>query len=317
MRNTGMRQNGGVEVLRVLLMFGITVLHQSAEFGVVRSFIGRLSEVCVVGFVFISGWYGIRFSFAKLVRLYGLGLFAAILTGIVLKFPSGVGDVVTSVVWFLNCFWFLHAYAVLMCLAPILNMPFENGVPESARRVVLVPTLVLVFGYCFVAVLPGVRDWLPLFAGCSTHGFLTLAGIYLASRWGRSLALDRLSVKHCAEIALLTAVPCGFGLGKFNSPFALLFAGALFLMFAKIRLPNKICSGFVFLGRSMFTVYLLQIGFVGLCIPPKIKMLCLSGYAGAFLSALAVFLVCLALDLVRRMVLAAILKMPLTARRWK
>ena len=315
MRNTGMRQNGGVESLRLLLMFGITFLHQLGEFGVGGTFLGRACNVCVVGFVFISGWYGIKFSVVKLVRLYGLGLFAAILTAIVLKFPGGEG-VIACASKFLGYFWFLHAYAVLMCLSPILNLAFSDDVSEAARRRILVPVLVLVFGYCFLAALPVLRDWMPQFAGNSVHGFLTLVGIYVTAKWGRVLAVDRVSAKWCAGIALLCLVPCGLGFGKYNSPFALVLAGALFLLLYKLNMSERVGETFAFLGRSMFSVYLLQIGFVGLLLPSKIKMLGFFGYTGAFVSASSVFLACLGVDLARR-VFVCILKLSLSAQRLK
>lgn len=294
------RQNGGVESFRVLLMFGITLLHQLCEFGVGMTFICRVLHVCVVGFVFISGWYGVKFSGIKILRLYGVGLFAAVLTAFAIK--SSEGGII-CVRDFLSYFWFLHAYAVLMCLSPILNLPFDDGISEVTRRKILMPIILVVFGYCFISGLPVLRNWMPHFAGSHSHTFLTLTGIYLAARWCRVLRLDRIPSRACVVIALLSAIPCGFGFGKYNSPFALVLAGALFLLFHQLELSEWASKVISFLARSMFSVYLLQIGFVGILLPPIIKGFGVNGYIGAFISAISVFLACTLLDIFRRLLL--------------
>ena len=70
----------GIELYRALLMFGICLLHTVSQGngGVGSAVVCSVLQACVCGFVFISGWFGIRFRPAKLVRLYGVGVFAAL-----------------------------------------------------------------------------------------------------------------------------------------------------------------------------------------------------------------------------------------------
>ena len=76
-----MKRNPAIELFRVLLMFGICLLHvQTAAGG------GRLTSVlvsCVPGFVMISGWFGIHFSWRKIFMLYGVAVYASLVIPLV------------------------------------------------------------------------------------------------------------------------------------------------------------------------------------------------------------------------------------------
>lgn len=67
-----------VELYRVSLMFGICLLHSITFSDHVRPWMANVLLSCVNGFVLISGWYGMRFAPSKILRLYGVALFAAV-----------------------------------------------------------------------------------------------------------------------------------------------------------------------------------------------------------------------------------------------
>jgi len=46
----------------VMLMFGICLLHAVGFGGHGQAWVINILSSCVVGFVFISGWFGVRFS---------------------------------------------------------------------------------------------------------------------------------------------------------------------------------------------------------------------------------------------------------------
>lgn len=71
------KRNSAIEIYRVLLMLGIVVLHEYSYVGMGHNWLPRLFHTCVVGFVFISGYYGVKLSFAKFARLYGVAIFCA------------------------------------------------------------------------------------------------------------------------------------------------------------------------------------------------------------------------------------------------
>lgn len=126
-----MKRNPSIELYRVGLMFGICLLHL-ISFGSVRcAFVSNILASCVVGFVFISGWFRVKFSWMKLARLYGIGLYAALVFGLI---SWALGDVNTAggvllLGWhkLTHGFWFLHAYAVMMMLSPAINALIDGG----------------------------------------------------------------------------------------------------------------------------------------------------------------------------------------------
>ncbi len=79
---SGMKQREtNIEVYRVALMFGICLLHTIGFGGYSMPWMQNVLLSCVVGLVFISGWFGVKFSWWKLVRLYGIGFYCAMVFG--------------------------------------------------------------------------------------------------------------------------------------------------------------------------------------------------------------------------------------------
>ena len=76
-----------IECYRVVLMFGIVLLHTITQCGFCRRGLDNMLSTCVDSFVFISGYYGIRFTFSKAVRLVSIGIFCAA----VVSLCSGLG----------------------------------------------------------------------------------------------------------------------------------------------------------------------------------------------------------------------------------
>lgn len=79
-------RNSGVELLRIICMFGIIFMHTFGIFydkvsGIYLAAgiaINSLFNMGVSIFMLISGYYGIRFSFKKLIRLESMILFYAV-----------------------------------------------------------------------------------------------------------------------------------------------------------------------------------------------------------------------------------------------
>lgn len=72
-------RNSSLEVYRVMLMLGICLLHSITQAGHNTAWVANMLSWCVPGFVFISGWYGISFSFVKVLKLYGISFYCAIM----------------------------------------------------------------------------------------------------------------------------------------------------------------------------------------------------------------------------------------------
>lgn len=85
------QREANIEVYRVALMFGICLLHTIGFGGYAAPWMQNILSSCVVGFVFISGWFGVKFSCRKLVKLYGIGLYCAMVFGILSVIGVGGG----------------------------------------------------------------------------------------------------------------------------------------------------------------------------------------------------------------------------------
>ena len=68
------KRNVGIELFRILMMFGIVATHVFRQEGFSSAGLTRLTQVGVVGFAMISGYFGIRFAPSKLIRLYALAI---------------------------------------------------------------------------------------------------------------------------------------------------------------------------------------------------------------------------------------------------
>ncbi len=135
-------------------MFGIVLLHTHWHSIEHHDWFGRMLTFCVPGFVFISGYFGIKFAVGKLVRLYATAIFGmCVVMAAVVLFTDQIQnatDYIHQVFEKLNACWFLHAYAVLMLFAPMLNAALE-------KKGWAIPFLFVAFGWAYLCDLISVR----------------------------------------------------------------------------------------------------------------------------------------------------------------
>ena len=119
-----MKRDNSIEAFRVLLVFLVCLMHSIyvvARVGIGCPWLSNLVEWSVPGFIVISGWYGIKFSFAKVLKLYGVSLYCAlvvVLFDLVVDRQAIFGLVSMQTVWHIATeHWFVNSYAVLMLLA--------------------------------------------------------------------------------------------------------------------------------------------------------------------------------------------------------
>lgn len=257
-----MARNPSIELYRACLMLGIVTLHtcQCAKLGF--SPLARWVEFCVDGFVFISGWYGIRFRWTKIARLYGLAFYCSMLYALgrwcfLDSAPWSTGAFLVEVVHRTFAYWFVNAYVVLMCFAPVVDAALQS----HASRKAFVPLLTVVFVWSFACIVPGLKGWLPQPAGFGAHTFLTLLGVYVVARiacldrW-----LERFSTRRLLAMLLILSLLAVCNLNKYNSPVAVLLGGTLFALFSRIP-PSYLSSAgraMLFLSPSLLSVYLLH-----------------------------------------------------------
>lgn len=251
-------RNMSIELMRCSMMFGIVLLHiivqdgwfeQGGPFS--RRFINLLSP-CVEGFVFISGYYGIRFSTGKMFKLLALFVFYRML----FVAPSFNWNYVIRHQLTHN--WFLYSYFVLMVFAPLFNAALEGKGKKQVLALAL-PTLVVVYGWSYLCVIPGLKDFVPVVTGFAPLSFFTMFGIYIAARVFRLLELERLLNRKIIIISgggAILLVMAGFH--HHNSPASLVWTACMFTIFSRLRLPPILSRIVAWVAPTTFGIFLIH-----------------------------------------------------------
>lgn len=315
-----------IEVFRCLLMFLICMYH-AYDHGLWQSscawwsFVFALFTWHVDGFLAISGWFGIKFDWRKVARLYGVMCFYSFLSigyGLLFR-PNGysINDIKISGGWFGN------TYLFLMFLAPFLN----GGIDSLAMR----GRRALLWAWAGLAIVFTLQ-WTPIgikigvcHSGESVFSLFTFVFVYLTVRLMSILDLDY-SWKRISLYGLGLYM-VGFGIfvassmkgidlvskmHNYRAPYVWFMACSMLLLFAKhIKLPNWLGNMCMVLGPSMFSVYLIHnttsFGPFLYIIPERI--LHAQGFHPLFaitMSAVFCFISCVLIDSIRRSLLKVV-----------
>lgn len=259
-----MKRNNSIEVLRCLLMFGIVLLHCCSQGPIKLMILYRLCMSCVTGFVFISGYFGIKFSWQKLVALIATAIYcAAISFGGECLLGLGGSDF-GFWEYLISGNWFLWAYMCLMMFAPMIERAFGNSTGGKAEWRWCLPLLIMVFGWCFLTGMPVVGKFLPKPVGFGTHTFLMMIGVYVAARLFRQYNVERWLVGWKLWVSLVVGGSlCVVGFSHYDSPVSFVFMACLFVAFKRMEF-GRFGPFASLIAPSMFSVYLLHWSPLGL-----------------------------------------------------
>lgn len=139
-------RNTNIEILRFLLIMGVCFWHiivhgynfkeiGTTEFSfngsmLTMSFLSALFSPAVYCFMFISGWYGIKFSVRKFCFFAFLGVTIAILS-LISKYIAGYSinfQTITSNIFPIAChkWWFLTGYTMVYLIALLLTLGLKK-----------------------------------------------------------------------------------------------------------------------------------------------------------------------------------------------
>ena len=121
--------------------------------------------------------------------------------------------------------------------------------------------MLLVFGWSFLTTFRHLDFIVPKPVGFTSHSFMTLLGIYLATRLARQNGwFERIPVwvLIVAGIPLMAIICLISGTSAYSSPFAFVWMFVLFSLFLRIHSLGKFKKLVCFLAPSMFGVYLLH-----------------------------------------------------------
>lgn len=253
-----------VEVLRIIMMLGIVACHAIGQGGHDNHLgIDRICGCGVVGFMFISGYFGMKCSLGRVLKLLGIALYCNLIV-------AWVGVMLNPTTSYMGYFlynwthgsgwWFLWGYIVVMLLSPLVEAAFS-----TKQLNFIAPVLTLVFGWQFLTAVPHVRDIIPVPNGLDGLSFVMLLGIYVFARAFNILEWSRyLSRKVSVMVFIACAVLVAIGFSQYSSPPALLLGTGAFSFALSIkRLPllvEKICR---YVVPSLFSVYLLHTNIQG------------------------------------------------------
>ncbi|MEG2062290.1 MAG: acyltransferase family protein [Kiritimatiellia bacterium] len=302
-------RNSSIELYRVCLMFGICLLHCAYHGGYRQELVVDLLRFCVDGFVFISGYYGLRFAPSKVIRLMGIAAVAITIAwvgGVILGITEtlSVKRLIKSLI---SDNWFLYAYLALMLLAPVVDAAL-NATPTRKLPMILVPFLGLTFVWSYGLTLPIIGSCLPRISGLGSYTFVMMLGVYTVARLCHRFDLGQWLTRRriCCIVPVLLLI-VGMGFGEYDSPFAVSLAMVMFILFSRIQLSRRMGQFVLLLAPSMFAVYLLHDNDTGRFLIREIMKWGVEGYGlspylAYPLCAVPIFVGCVLLDIPRRLI---------------
>lgn len=306
-------RNLGIELFRIFCMLAICMQHAVVFSNTgATGFESRYWNIGVVGFAFITGYYGASFKIKKLFSLWMTALWSIGMVALCACIHRGVNCVSCGAFKYaLFSNWYLNGYTVLLLMTPILNAALEKlFAPHEtvARRTAIIAFTILLI-WSWLQELWGIRDWIPTMPGMGMKSFMALIYIYLIGRWVRFAdALNVLSGKVWAIwVGCVALIPI---FGSNISPVTLFYAIVVFRLFQRIRVPERLGTCIAWVVPSLFAVYLLHTNEFGFsAIAQYVHVLMGHGlprYVAYVTCALSVFVVCLLLDVPRRLVFAVV-----------
>ena len=227
-------------------------------------------SVAVNTFVLITGWFGIKFQWERLLRLdmqvvfYSVGLLTvavalgwhqiSVRTDIFYLFPL-----------LTKRYWFVTSYAVLYLIAPLLNQWRDSMSKQQYGRV-------LVGGFLLVYVWPTVSFLFnaPQFINDSGYGIVNFSYLYLLGCYlRRHFVSNKSSAFYWGGYFLASVLlfACQYSLSKmlgfeftswisYNTVFVLLGAVCLFMAFERMSFSSSVVN---YLAKPCLAVYLIHL----------------------------------------------------------
>lgn len=212
-------RNSSVELLRFVFMYLIVLLHVyghgsgldyeriycwgASPETMPHLFLFSLGKIGVTGFMFISGYYGIRTNRYKVLDLILIPLFY-----LIVLMPIGNGSGKLLLLHPFDGWWFIGVYLFIMLLAPLIETGIKNVSRTTFRNIIFA---LLAYTYFAQAInSPNSRD------------AILLLTIYLAARCFKLWVCDKRgggkTIRHAGISALLLFTICPIIASKIGLP---------------------------------------------------------------------------------------------------
>lgn len=267
-------RNSSIELLRIISMLIIVIYHYNARaFGLYIVGSERIGEADLLPelimhsigklgvpiFVFISGWFGLKYRRERLWEMILMCAFYAILSTVLLMYQYGQTRI-NDTLFFLNGWWFMAAYICIYVLSPGIEYWFKN---TGRWQIFFVIGLFyyISYGDCFLN-------------AANIGGLYLIFAMYLSARWLRLYAYDILNRFWC--ILLICALLLRFGIiglgyttghlgvlpyvNSYVCPLTTIVAASIFIGFTKVQFKSVLINR---LAGSALAVYLFSEGIFG------------------------------------------------------
>lgn len=287
-------RNYGIDLLRMVAMFMVTVLHVLGQGGVLGNTYGFSGQYLVSWFLelaaygavnlyaLISGYVGInsRFKASNLlvlwlqVALYSLGI--AVLTAIIRPELCSASDVIAFAFPVITSkYWYFSAYVCLFLFMPLLNAGINALSKQTLRRVII--AMIVVFSVAASAAKETQHDPFSLVSGYSGIWLMILyaVGGYIGKygMWKRVPQPALLGIYFgctAVSLALKCAIPFLSGtvfrttyhlkfIASYISPLVVLGSIALLLFFSRLRCGNIAKKIIALFAPAAFGVYIIHV----------------------------------------------------------
>lgn len=303
-------RNVNLDVFRCLAMFAIVLCHvYQHDTAIVaispeRDFLFRnLIRWAVDAFLCLSGWFGIKFTLKKFGKLWCLVAFYSVVSIVVGRFWMGVPTPIR-----VDGAWYANTYLCMLLAAPFLNAGIEGLVAKGVKAAWLAWSgfAAMVFinwvsRNCYF----GILAW-----DVYSHTLVNMVFVYFTVRLFRlTNMIEHVKRWHLAVTGVVFVSGClvlGNSRTDYIAPYTIAMSLALFILFERfIVLPQGLCRLCVWMAPSMFGVYLLHgpTSFGKLFHRVPLQFLVERGFSpelAIVIAAVVCFVICLALDLMRR-----------------
>ncbi|GAA4973240.1 acyltransferase family protein [Algibacter aquimarinus] len=272
-----MKRNSSIELLRILFMLFIILFHFLGRnynlFGVTNEtaiwdenllsklIVHATGQLGVPGFVFISGYFGLKFNSYRFIDLLAQCFLYSFIFYSLISPTIGIFENRPFILsmFFLSSWWFMWSYILLYFISPALNSFIENMKKNQF--------IVLLFLLFFISI------GLWIHKTSATNIFILLE-IYFIARFVKIHLSDALKSK--AWVLLLLSFILYYGLvavgyfkhnlvvmpyvNSYYNPIIIVLTGSLIVTFERIKFSAKIIN---WVSPNLLAAYLITENFYG------------------------------------------------------
>lgn len=265
------QRNSSIELLRFFFIACVIIVHaygfgverypdQIFEFGHSLKTCFHLSIYCicqvnVTGFMFISGYYGIKTKKSKILELILMTLFYEAIIKLLFAPSISIGDI-RDLIHAFDLKWFVSCYIVICLIAPLIEIGIQTINKKTFRNIV-VGLLLYVYGAHLIGL-------------SNDHDFTFLLTIYITARYMRlyppTFFINKSSTIAIISLLIIGGVPVIFSMAGTshypimriiatnNNILLLTLAASLVFYFEKKVYYKSIIN---YLASSVLSIYLI------------------------------------------------------------